>query len=395
MSIRNTLRTLSLCALATGCLATDDDIDEIGDDGEDGEEETVAVAHADAMQLNIGFNNGYASQFAYYPDFFDTAVAPGPRLCHAYVQWNVADQAPWSGSIADHSSRAFIDDWLQKAEGHCDEALISFKSMSAGDPPSTSAFARAFERFVATDWAAETGFTGELAYTPWNEPNNGARSGNGLGVIIDARVAARYYLAAERACRQHGCKVAAGDFASNGNMDDDFRWNCANDNVEPSRLCATKSSMNPQGVRASYLDRYKNEIANRATEFGLPQGFRPRYFAYHGWHDTNRYLDADAHCSTYETCTLRRLLRSLRGSWGNVVIWNTEDGIGQTSAPDDHDQACGAAFLLRLSTISSRVKRLYLTRLRGGPGTLLVGHTPRPALTVLAQRQRTFASTCR
>jgi hypothetical protein len=388
-----TLHLLAILALAAGCLAGDDealDIGDIEDDGEDGEEEDYVPFAGDVKKLNVGFNNGYASQFAYFPQFFSQSVPSPARLCHAYVQWNVAHQPPGFGSVADHSTRAFIADWLARAQGHCDEALISFKSMSPGDPPSTPAFAAAFEKFVATDWAAETGFTGTFAFTAWNEPNNGHRTGNGLGKPIPPRVAARYYLAAERACRTHGCKVAAGDFASNGSMWDDFRWNCANDNVAPRRLCDRKSSMNPEGRRASYLDVYKNEIANRATRFGFPRGFRPKYFAYHGWHDTNRYLNAGDHCSTYRTCTLRRLLRALRGSWGDVVIWNTEDGIGQfaDSAPTDRQQACGAAFLLRLHTISPRVKRVYLTRLSGGPGRLLDNGVPRPAFHVLAKRRR-------
>jgi hypothetical protein len=385
---------VSLVALAAGCVAGDDEeFDETadgGDTGDDGDDTEVIEGPIDPTNLNVGFNNGYATQFDYYGDFFGTGVTPPARLCHAYVSWKVAYQAPHSGSIADHASRAFIDDWLAKAQGHCDEALISFKSMAPGSPPSTTAFAAAFEKFVAVSWAAETGFTGKLAFTAWNEPNNGDTAGNGLGVKIPPRVAARYYLAAERACRRHGCKVAAGDFASNGNMWDDYRWNCANDNVAPSQLCSTKSSMNPDDRDASYLDVYKNEIANRATSFGLPSGFRPAYFAYHGWHDSNRYLNAGDHCSSYETCTLRRLLRALRGSWGAVVIWNTEDGIGQTDAPDDREQGCGAAFMVRLNTISARVRRLYITRLHGGPGQLLVGHTPRPAMTVLAERRRTY-----
>ena len=298
--------------------------------------------------------------------------------------------------MADHSSRAFIADWLAKAQGKCDEALISFKAMKPGDPPATATFADAFEKFVKINWAAEAGFTGKLAYTAWNEPNNGDDAGNGLGKVIPPRVAARYYLVAERACRKHGCKVAAGDFASNGNMWDDFRWNCSNDNVQPSQLCATKSSMNPDGRGPSYLDIYKNEIHNRAPDLGLGTGFRPKYFAYHGWHDTNRYLNAGDHCTSYETCTLRRLLRALRGSWGDVVIWNTEDGVGQTTAPDDREQACAAAFLLRLNTISPRIKRLYITRLRGGPGTLVrADDTLRPAYNVLAGRQLQFAGNCR
>jgi hypothetical protein len=391
-----TVIAVSLIAIAS-CAVGDED-DEWVDNGDDGDDtEVIEAGSPDPTRVNVGFNNGYATQFDYWNNFFSVGVTPPARLCHAYVSWRVAYQAPKSGSISDHASRAFIDDWLAKAQGKCDEALISFKSMTKGAVPSTGAFADAFERFAAVNWAAETGFTGKLAFTPWNEPNNGDDAGNGLGVQIPPRVAARYYLAAERSCRKHGCKVAAGDFASNGNMWNDFRWNCANDNVAPSRLCDDKSSMNPDNRPASYLDIYKNEIANRATEFGLPQGFRPKYFAYHGWHDSNRYLNEGDHCSSYETCTLRRLLRSLRGSWGDVVIWNTEDGIGQMVAPDDRAQACGAAFLLRLSLIDPRVKRLYLTRLRGGPGTLLdADGSRRPAADLLANRQVSYpAGNCR
>lgn len=284
---------------------------------------------------------------------------------------------------------------------------MSFKSFANRTPPTTSEYAKAFERFVATDWAKETGYKGRLSFTPWNEPNNKAQDGNGLGVQLDARLVARYYLAAERACRKHPTQcnvVAAGDFASNGDMWNDFEWNCSNDNVAPSDLCKTNSSVNPSGEPASYLDRYKNEIANRATQFGLPKGFRPEVFAFHGWHDTNNYLNEGAHCATYDTCALRRILRSLSGSWGHVALWNTEDGIGQHDELDDDKQANGAAFLLRLQTITTRVHRLYITRLHGGStelvrenrelvnGMPVKERSPRPAMCVLAKRRLTYMS---
>ncbi len=386
---------VSLLALASACAVGDEDED-MGDDGTD--DEIIEAGSADPTRVNVGFNNGYAEQFNYFDYYFSRSVSSPARLCHAYVAWNVATKPKGSGSIADHSSRAFIADWLSKAQGKCDEVLISFKSMSHRSPPATSEFSAAFEKFAANDWATEAGYTGKFAFTAWNEPNNADDAGSGLGVEIPPRVAARYFLAAARSCKKHGCKVAAGDFASNGNMWDDYRWNCANDNVKPQNLCNEKSSKNPDGRGPSYLDVYKNEIANRATDFGFAPGYRPDYFAYHGWHDTNRYLTEGDHCSSYETCTLRRLLRSLRGSWGGVVIWNTEDGIGQNpaNAPDDRAQACGAAFLLRLMTIDARVKRLYITRLKGGPGTLMTGPTTvRPAFDVLAKRATQYPGNCR
>lgn len=386
-------------SLLVGCMIGGDEDLDGGEDGDGGPDDLPILASAsDPTHLNVGFNDGYVEQFGYYDDYFKTADAIhfGPRLCHTYVQWNVANQAPGAGDVTDSSTRAYLDHWLSKAEGHCDEALISFKSHSHGQAPAASSFQTAFDKFVSTNWKAETGFSGAFSFTPWNEPNNGADDGNGLGTPIDARLAARYYLVAEAACRKHGCKVAAGDFASNGNMWDAFEWNCANDNVAEADLCKTKSSANPSKAPASYLDKYKNEIVNRAVDYGLPKGFKPGYFAYHGWHDANEFLHDGAHCTAYANCALRRILRSLAGAWEGVEIWDTEDGAGQSDAPDDHDQACTAAFMIRLQTITSRVRRMYVTRLHGGGGGLIHDdHSPRLALNIFAKRRTTYDGTCK
>jgi hypothetical protein len=398
---------LALLMLTPSCVIGSDDGFEPTPDGNDpgtdgdGNADAIGITPlaTDPSNLNIGFNGADASEFGYYPDYFQTAnaITFGPNLCHTYVQWNVADQAPHAGTVDDHHSRAYLDDWLSKAQGHCGEALISFKTIGVhGAAPGADTYQQAFDKFAATDWAAETGFTGKLSVTPWNEPNNKADAGNGLGVVIEARLAARYYLAAEAACRKHGCTVAAGDFASNGDMWDSFEWNCANDNVNPGELCKSKSAANPGNAAASYLDLYKNEIVNSATSYGLPKGFRPEFFAYHGWHDANEYLDNAQHCDSYDNCALRRILRSLGGSWANVEIWDSEDGAGQTQTPNDHDQACTAAFMLRLQAITSRVRRMYITRLNGGGGQLITtGHVARPALGIFAQRKQSYDGTCK
>src|SRR5687767_10551122 len=117
-----------LCLLALVACGVGE-YEDYGDDGEDEPEDAIAAAIVDPTNLNVGFNNGFAVQFQHFPAWFAASKPSPARLCHAYVQWNVANQAPWSGSVADHSTRAFIDDWLQKAQGKCDEALISFKSM--------------------------------------------------------------------------------------------------------------------------------------------------------------------------------------------------------------------------------------------------------------------------
>jgi hypothetical protein len=397
------LRYVSALALLAsihvlGCSAADEDATSTDDEALSGSPDAI----------NIGFNGG-PDQFAYYQDFFGaSSIRPGPRLCHTYIAWNIAEQPAGMGDAeSPRGSRATFEYWLSQAKGHCDEALISFQAYAPNDgaghithpiaPPTEKEFARAFEAFLATRWSQETGFTGAFSFTPWNEPNNPASDGNGLGNLIEPETAAQYYLAASRFCAPHGCKVAAGDFASNGNMWNDLEWNCADDTsvhlLDPARagkepLCKTASAFNKDGRPASYLDRYKNYIANHADEYGLGRSFRPKYFAFHGWHDANNYLHENDHCSDYETCAGRRVIKSLGGSWGGAQIWDTEVGIDQDGpAISDREQACGAAFVLRLKATNRRNTRIYYTRLHGGSGELLQGHAPRAALEVLAKRQ--------
>jgi hypothetical protein len=374
-----------IVASMLGCVVGGDD-DEVDSDGNG---EGLEPAAVDPMHLNIGFQ-GDASQFDYWPDWERAnVVQPGNRVCHYYFSWDVGNQAPHSGSVSDGSSRAYLDNWLANAQGTCDEVLIAFKSMSHRAAVDEVSFTNAFERFVSTDWTAETGYTGAFTFSTWNEPNNPGDAGNGLGVVIEANLAARYYLAAEALCQKHGCRVVAGDFASNGDLWNDFEWNCANDNVETSQLCDAFSSVNPQHLRASYLDKYKNEIARHANDsnYRLGPHFRPDVFAYHGWHDTNEFIYEGHHCTGYGNCAIHRILTSLGGSWGSVSIWDTEDGMGQKGALTDQAQACGAAFVIRTALLSQRIHRVFITRLHGGDLELESGHVPRAAFGVLAARQ--------
>jgi hypothetical protein len=390
------LSTLTLTSMLTACVIGDElvdaDSDGNGDDGEGLQSDTAV----DPRHVNIGFQ-GDATQFDYWPDWNQaTVVQPGNKVCHYYFAWNVGNQQPHSGSIADESSRAYLDSWLARAQGTCSEVLIAFKSMTPRAAVDEDTFTNAFKNFVSTDWKAETGYTGAFTFSTWNEPNNPGDAGNGLGVKIEANLAARYYLAAEKLCKAHGCRVVAGDFASNGDMWDDFEWNCANDNVEASQLCNTYSSVNTQHHPASYLDKYKNEIARHASDrkYNLGAHFRPAVFAYHGWHDTNEYIYAHHRCTSYGDCAIRRILTSLGGSWGAVKIWDTEDGMGQKGALTDHDQACGAAFVMRTATISPRTDRVFVTRLHGGDLQLEIGHVARAAFGVLAARKTSYDGTC-
>jgi hypothetical protein len=387
--------SLLLTILAAGCSAAPGDPSAQTDDALSGSPDAV----------DIGFNGG-ADQFDYFADFASAStVNAGPTLCHWYVSWNVGEETPaMGGPSSPGGSRAYLEYWLSKAQGHCDEALITFQADSPGAPPTEPRFTAAFRAFLASPWEQETGFSGAISFTPWNEPNNPTPAGNGLGQVLEPELAARYYLSMSQLCAQHGCKVAAGDLASNGSWWNDFEWNCADDNVPMASLCKTPSALNPSGAPASYLDRYKNYIVNLASQYGLGDGFRPKYFAYHAWHDANDYLDDGNHCDDYGDCVTRRLLQSLGGSWGGTEIWDTEVGVeqGSTQIPDQ-TQACGAAFLLRLTTITPRIRRLYYTRLYGGGGELVDctgGQSAedcraRPALKVLAERATHVAGACR
>jgi hypothetical protein len=390
------IRNIALClALSFGSLACVSDVDGIAADGDGNDGEGVTPDNVSASTIDIGFD-GFADQFGFYSDFYDIDKSH-THLCHGYFSWDVGSQQPHSGDASDQSSREYLDTWLAAAAGHCAEALISFKSMTNRAAIDEADFTTAFDNFVSTDWKTETGFSGTFVFSTWNEPNNPATAGNGLGVQIEANLAARYYMAATKLCRSHDCKVVAGDFATNGNMWDDLEWNCANDNVPLDELCSEFSSENPTHKPASYLDKYKNEIAQHRNDaaYGLGGAFHPMYFAYHGWHDTNEYLAAGAHCDSYNDCAARRLEKSLGGMWAATDIWDTEDGMGQNGALSDHDQACGAAFLLRLATLTDRVKRVYITRLSGGDDELITGSDARPALGVLANREKTYAADCK
>lgn len=88
-----------------------------------------------AQNLNIGFN-GPDLQFPYMDTFYAATEAcyqtlgrqmPGNRHCHAYLSWDIAEQGVGSGPIGTEGSRSWFEDWLSHAQGHCDEALITFK----------------------------------------------------------------------------------------------------------------------------------------------------------------------------------------------------------------------------------------------------------------------------
>ena len=98
-----------------------------------------AQVQAQAQNINISFN-GPKTQFPYTDQFFSATDAyyvsigrvsmPGNRHCHVYMSWDVATQQAGSGDVNKEGSRAWFEDFLSAAQGHCDRVLISFKNIT-------------------------------------------------------------------------------------------------------------------------------------------------------------------------------------------------------------------------------------------------------------------------
>ncbi len=377
-----------------------------------------------AQALNIGFNgadfSGSDNQLPYIDQFYTATKAyyamlgkqmPGNRHCHAYVSWDIGLEPAGSGTPTQQGSLVWLQSWLAAYQGHCDQALITFKWVAGvscvyyvqcalgtvEQPPHPAEVGQSIQGFLAASWP---GWTGTFAFTPWNEPNNPAPSGDGFdnGTTVGARTAADYYLAMRFYCTAAvNCQIAAGDLASNGSLWQNSYQNCADDTTT---LCAN----------GSYLDTLKYYLNHDGTAYGLPAGFRPENYAYHGWSDANDYLKGIANCDavTTKTCVtwltyyaFSTATHSGNGSWTGVNFWDTEVGVGQdhqSASSTNDEQARAAAFLIDLhATVSSRFFRIYYTRVWEPDGAYWSMYcntgTTRPSFTIWADRQTSYTNT--
>lgn len=405
------------------------------------------VHPAHPSKLAIGFNgadiSGPDDQVPYVAQFYaaerdaanngNTAGNNGngngnqpATLCHAYVSWDIglepadAGADVPAGALPVSASRAWLEDWLKAYASTCQQALITFKWVNgvschyytgcAGGTdvqalPEPEEVGASLKAFLHESWP---GWNGSFAFTPWNEPNNSGAVASGFtnGRIVPARSDADYYLAMRRYCTPAiGCQIAAGDFNSNGNHYVDFIQRCADDTTT---LCAD----------ASYMDVLKYYLANDATSYGLPAGFRPEYFSYHAWSDANDYLHHVQNPGVTTTCEtltdpdcVTRLtydafstaLYPSNTSWLGVKFWDTEVGAGQNgntydTSPTNDQQAQTMAFIFNLTTsISNRFQRLYYTRAWEPDGQwwslYCSDGTAKPSLAVLVTRATSYTPT--
>jgi hypothetical protein len=338
--------------------------------------------------------------------FWKATTAQPSNVCHVYLPWNVATNS--AAAEKEKGFAAYVP--LAKSAG-CQEILVSFQTqavsactgddcsgVSDGNPKTPSDYKAAVKAFVDA-WKDQV----PLSFSAWNEPNNRSDEGNGTGTagaaaghVLDPVTAAQYYLALASVCGDN-CKVAAGDLASVGICHDgnstkdcmeDYQQNCPDDVVEPSKLCK----------EASYLDKYKNAIAHYGTQYHFKPGFRPAYFAYHGWREINDFISKGSKDCVASSCATAAIVESLGGSWRHAAIWNTEVGAGQTDAASDKTQAEGIGLILDwAASVSSRIDRVYYMGIVGGgwyvacpDGTRHPG-AHRPGFHVLAARRLSYA----
>ena len=167
--------------------------------------ETDAAPPARPLHFNVGMNGppGELDGLDQFRAASGTAAGV-PRLCHIYTYWDIANHDPGTGNQT-HKTLAGLIDWFGQAQGRCDRVLVTFKGpafTTPTAPPSAATFEQSFLDFAALTRAGEplAAWEGKLGYTPWNEPNNPAPSGNGLREDISPELAARYYLAIRKHC---------------------------------------------------------------------------------------------------------------------------------------------------------------------------------------------------
>jgi hypothetical protein len=271
------------------------------------------------------------------------------------------------------------------------EIMVTFQSSARNGvmekrEPSVQQFEDAFKAFRAK-------YPDVHVFTTWNEPDNGADSGDGLDHPLPPETAAHYYLALRRNCRpSQGCFVSTPDLFSWYDANS-FQMKCSSD---PDKLCAT----------GSYLDQLKYYLARDAKSYGLPANFRPEYIAMHPWSDSFNYTREHDHCNNLGTCVTKAADQNLGGSWGKSFFWMTEVGVHSSKGPDE--QACGGAFLNRLFRNNPRVVRYYyytychafadgdVSAANAGPGnSCKAGTTPRPIMKILRDRTMSYSPNCK
>ncbi|HEX2104060.1 MAG TPA: hypothetical protein VHF51_10445 [Solirubrobacteraceae bacterium] len=225
--------------------------------------------------------------------------------------------APTAGTPAG-DRRIEFDQWVTDAASVGVRPLVAFeasrdpaKRTSAGLPraPTVTEYSSAMTAFLRA-------YPTVRQLAPWNEPNF---SGSSNPLSGSPSLAASYYRELVSVCAREraGCTVAAGDFA---------------------------------GVPGdAYVGSYQAALGSA----------RPAVWAFHAHTDANRF-QAGTDDSAPAT---RFFLGKLGGRWANSQLWIDEVGAYFRDANGkvwgDDSQRATTSFILGLSSLSSRISRIY------------------------------------
>lgn len=271
---------------------------------------------ASAASASAGVKVGLADSDG--DTFVDPAWADlGTRFGRAVAPYDVALTPPVAGTPAG-DRRIEFDQWVSTAAAARVRPLVAFeasrdpgKRTPDGRPlaPTRAEFATAMSAFVRRYRTVR-----ELA--PWNEPNF-TTSSNPLA--RRPALAASYYRVLKSVCRAEGvrCRIAAGEFA---------------------------------GIPGDpYVDAYKAALGD----------LEPAVWGFHAHTDANRFqagLDTTAP-------TTRFFLNRLDDGGRRPRFWIDEVGAYYRDASGrvwgDDSQRATTSFILGLSSLNPRIKRIY------------------------------------
>jgi hypothetical protein len=272
----------------------------------------LAATPAAASAVSVGIADSDGDTFI-DPSWAGLKVTMG----RAVVPYDVALTPPVAGTAAG-DRRIEFDQWVRTAASVGVQPLVAFeasrdpaKRTSGGLPlaPTISEFSSAMSAFLST-------YPTVRHLAPWNEPNF---TGSSNPLAGSPSLAASYYRELVSVCAKAGagCTVAAGEFA---------------------------------GVPGdAYVGSYQAALGSS----------RPAVWGFHAHTDANRFQ-----AGVDDTAPATRFfLSKLGGKWANSELWIDEVGAYYRDANGkiwgDDSQRATTSFILGLSSLSSRISRIY------------------------------------
>jgi hypothetical protein len=264
--------------------------------------------------------------------------------------------APYDAAVRPYSLQ-LAREWIGKAEADQQQVLVAFyhSEYTPTKMPSVTVYQRDVKKFLAL-------FPKVKQYQAWNEANRGTiveivKGKRHVALVSpSASQSAQYYKALRAVCR--GCGLTGLDILDGPS-------------VSPS---------------LHYIGEYEHEIA--LLKIPMPQ-----LWGLHNYSDTNRF----------QSTRTRAILAAVPGQ-----VWLTETGgIVQFGSTFPNKRGAGLtraskalAYMFRLASSNSRIKRLYIFQWSGATGSVRFdagltdpSYLPRPGYVVVCRQLH--AANCR